>query len=278
MAKRPRYTREDRRRCEGILKETATWQGAPLPFLLAATGRLFLGAPYAAGTLEGDREERLVVNLRAFDCVTFVEAALALAIVIGQGLKDFSAFLARLERIRYRNGRCVGFASRLHYFTDWLNDAGRKGILRDITASLGGLAYEKTLNALSSNRERFPALADRRELRRLRLVEGICSRRRLHFLPKAAVRGSEGRLAEGDIIAVTTEVPGMDVSHVGIAVPVGDRIHLLHASSLAGRVLLSEEPLAAYLERKKDRTGIIVARPRERAALAEGRPKGGRGR
>ena len=42
-------------------------------------GKFFLGTPYVAGTLETKGAEHLVVNLREYDCVTFVENVVALA-------------------------------------------------------------------------------------------------------------------------------------------------------------------------------------------------------
>ena len=98
------YHPEDRRICESILK-AARERGegaAPIAALVAAAGRLFLGAPYEGGTLERECPECLVVNLRAFDCVTLVENALVLAGLIRAGRTDFAAYLAALERVRYR--------------------------------------------------------------------------------------------------------------------------------------------------------------------------------
>jgi hypothetical protein len=40
-------------------------------------------------------------------------------------------------------------------------------------------------------------------------------------------------------------------------------VYLLHASSDAGRVLISEKPLAEYLAGNKSQTGIMVARLRK---------------
>ena len=42
-------------------------------------GLYFLGTPYAAGTLDNEGPETLVINLRKFDCFTFVENIIALA-------------------------------------------------------------------------------------------------------------------------------------------------------------------------------------------------------
>ena len=41
-------------------------------------GKFFLGTPYVTGTLETEGAEHLVVNLREYDCVTFVENVVAL--------------------------------------------------------------------------------------------------------------------------------------------------------------------------------------------------------
>ena len=70
-------------------------------------------------------------------------------------------------------------------------------------------------------------------------------------------------IRDGDIIALATQIPGLDVTHTGIAIRGDDgRIHLLHAST-EGRVKVSEEPLADYLEGIKGNTGILVVRPLE---------------
>src|SRR5512140_3589591 len=71
--------------------------------LMAELGRTFVGTPYAPQTLEADGEERVIINLRALDCVTFVENMLALARTIRAG-GAFPEFTREIERIRYRTG------------------------------------------------------------------------------------------------------------------------------------------------------------------------------
>jgi hypothetical protein len=70
----------------------------------------------------------------------------------------------------------------------------------------------------------------------------------------------EGRLREGDVIALATTQKGLDVQHVALAVKVRGRIHLLHASSIEGKVVLSRETLYRYLRGSKKRAGVIVVR------------------
>ena len=253
---------EDREICEELLR--SAWERGdrvkPLAAIVVETGQRFLGAPYEPATLEREGPEELVVNLRAFDCVTFVENAIVLAGLIRAGKTGFADYLAALERVRYRRGRLDGYASRLHYFTDWLHDNGRKRIVRDVTRSIGGVPFRKAFHYLSDRREDHPALKDPATFRRLRLIEGTCSRRPRFYIPKADLTETENRIADGDIIAITTDEKGIDVSHAGLAVRRGEEIRLLHASSAAGKVVLSEAPIKRYVSARRSRTGIIVGR------------------
>lgn len=254
---------EDRKICEDLLGAARErgLRARPLGELVVLVGRHFLDAPYRADTLEEAGPERLVVNLRAFDCVTFVENAVVLAGLIRAGKTAFADYAAALEKIRYRRGRCDGYPSRLHYFTDWLHDGGRKRLFLDITAALGGVPFPKELRSLTDRRADHPALADGAAFRRMRIVEGIASKRPLRHIPKTRLGALGESLQEGDLIAITTDEAGIDVSHVGIAVRGPQGVHLLHASSAARRVVLSEETLGRYLAAKTSRTGIIVGRP-----------------
>ncbi|MFZ4440621.1 MAG: N-acetylmuramoyl-L-alanine amidase-like domain-containing protein, partial [Syntrophales bacterium] len=194
---------EDREICEALL-EAALKRGdsaRPVGDLIVEVGRHFLGAPYEAGTLEQEDSEGLVVNLRAFDCVTFVENAIVLAGMIQAGKSDFGDYAAALERIRYRAGRRNGYASRLHYFTDWLRDNGRKGVIREITRDIGGIPFRKAFHQLTDHRTECPPLQDAAAFRRVRIVEAVCSRQTLHFLPKTDLIKFERMIQDGDIIA-----------------------------------------------------------------------------
>jgi len=256
------FSSKDRQICETLLKAAKARRDRvkPLPELILTAGRHFLESPYEAGTLDREGPEGLVINLRGFDCVTFVESALVLAGLIRSGKTSFRDFTAGLERIRYRGGRCAGYASRLHYFTDWLCDNGRKGLILDITREIGGIPCRKRLHFLTDRREEHPGLKDPAEFRRLRIVEAVCSRRPLYFIPKAALETAADRIMDGDILAMTTEERGIDVSHTGLAVRIKGQIRLLHASSAAGKVVLSDLPLGRYLRARRSRTGIIVGR------------------
>jgi hypothetical protein len=235
-------------------------QAEPPDQLILDMGKFFLGTPYAAGTLKTRDSERLIVNLREFDCVTFVESVIALARLVKSRRTSFETFRRTLLKIRYRHGRLQGYPSRLHYFTDWIHDNQKKAIVTDITAEIGGTPLRKTVNFMTRNPGLYLPLRDMENLRRMKAVERRISRRSLFIIPTKFVRRQEDRMQDGDVIAILTKAEGLDAHHVGFAVRMKGRVHLLHASSLEGKVVLSRQTLYRYLMRNKVRSGIMVAR------------------
>ena len=227
---------------------------------LLEIGRFFLGTPYASGTLEAEGPEHLVVNLRKFDCFTFVENAVALTRLLESKDRTLSRFERLLREIRYRGGRLRGYPSRLHYFSEWIYDNGKKGFVRDVTSAVGGKPVRMNIRFMTEHPDAYPALKDKNNMKRIRAVEKALSRRPLSVIPKKALRRLEGRIRDGDVIAIATSREGLDVQHVGLALSVGGRIHLLHASSVHGMVVVTRETLHRYLSRSRRRTGILVAR------------------
>jgi hypothetical protein len=153
-----------------------------------------------------------------------------------------------------------GYPSRLHYFSDWIHDNQKKGIVRDVTAEIGGRPLRKALTFMTTNPDRYPPLKNAANLRRMKSVERTISKRSLCFIPKKTLRWLEDRIRDGDLIAITTNTEGLDVQHVGLAARVKNRIHLLHASSIEGKVILSQKTLYRYLMESRARSGIMVAR------------------
>ena len=226
--------------------------------------KLLLGKPYGVGTLETKGAERLVVNLRAFDCFTFVETVITLAWCLKSRQKSFEAFRRRLKKIRYRNGCIQGYPSRLHYFSDWIYENQRKGIIRDVTADIGGRIFRKTINFMTKHPGSYPPLKVAVNLRRMKSVEKNISRRSLYYIPKTLVRTLEDQIHDGDVIAITTNTEGLDVQHVGFAMRVNNRTHLLHASCENGKVALSKLTLYPYLMQSRACSGMMVAQVRSR--------------
>jgi hypothetical protein len=245
--------------------------------LILEIGKFFLGKPYVDGTLDTGKSEHLVVNLREFDCFTFVENVIALARCVKSRRESFESFQRLLQKIRYRQARLQGYASRLHYFSDWVHDNQKKGIVRDVTAEIGGRPFRKVISFMATHPENYLPLRVAVNLRRMKSVERRISRRSLYYIPKKFVRTLEDQIGDGDVIAITTNTEGLDVQHVGLALRVKDRIHLLHASSAERKVVFSEQTLYRYLMQSRTCSGIMVARITGKGSRIPGY-KGSKGR
>jgi len=243
----------------GFLDKKKTSATFPDQFMLEI-GKFFLGTPYVTGTLETKKAEHLVVNLREYDCVTFIENVIALLWYVKSRGKSFETFRRLLRKIRYRQGRLQGYSSRLHYFSDWIHDNEKKGILRDVTAEIGGRPLRKAVNFMTTHSDLYLPLKDAANLWRMRSVERAIGLRSLFFIPKKDLRRVEDRIRDGDLIAITTNTEGLDVQHVGIAARVKNRIHLLHASSKEGKVAVSRDTLYRYLMKNRACSGVMVVR------------------
>lgn len=241
------------------LNKIESLKGSPSQ-LIIEIGRLFLGKPYQSGTLEKNRDDCVLVNLRVFDCVTFIENVLALFWLLRSQNRSFKSFQKILQKIRYRDGRLKGYPSRLHYFSDWIYDNQKKRFLRDITSEIGGKPFKKPIHYMTSHSDLYPALKDPAIFQAIKSVENRISRRVLFFIPKKKVRQFEDRLGDGDLIAITTHKKGLDVEHAGLAVRMNRRIYLLHASSNEGKVVLSKKTLDRYLTESRNSSGLMVAR------------------
>lgn len=229
---------------------------------VVAVGKTFLGTPYVAKTLEIGATETIVVNLQGLDCTTFVENVLAFCMVLKQHEDTFDAFVDRLEIIRYKDGALEGYASRLHYFSEWIANNTDKGLVQDITGEIGGKEITKEIDFMSTHRKLYPFLADDANYTKIKASENYLNKQAICVLAQDKIAENEHLIQSGDIIALATSINGLDVTHTGIATREKDgRIHLLHASTGAMEVEVSKLPLADYVKGIKNNTGIMVARP-----------------
>ncbi len=222
-------------------------------------GESFLGQPYVAGTLEGNATERLVCKFDGLDCTTLVESSISLAVAKVENL-NYEGFKSELTKLRYRDGIIDGYASRLHYVLDWLYENEKRGRLTDITAKIGGIPYVKEINFMTNHAKLYPALAVIDVWEKVREQESKINERDHSYIPKSDIQKAEPMLHDGDIVAFTSSVEGLDVNHMGIITKIGNRAYLLHASLGLKKVILSHVPLAEYVSSVPKHTGMIVAR------------------
>jgi hypothetical protein len=243
----------------------------PLGAAIAGIGRSFVGTAYVPSTLEVDGPEGLVINFRGLDCVTFVENAFALARFVKAGgverLADRpaaeAAYAALLAGLRYRDGVIDGYPSRLHYFSDWIADNARRGSVRDIGAELGGERDLDPVNFMSTHTDAYRQLGDSANLARVRATEGTLTAAGRTYVPEDRIGEAAPGIRDGDVIAATSTVAGLDVAHTGLALWVDGALHLLHAPLVGDSVEISTVPLAERILSITGQDGILVARPLE---------------
>jgi cell wall-associated NlpC family hydrolase len=219
----------------------------------------FLGTPYVGGTLEGNPIEKLVCKFDGLDCTTLVENAVSLAIAKKEN-PSFEGYKAELTKLRYRNGEIDGYASRLHYVLDWMYENEKRGRLEDITGRIGGVPFRKEINFMTNHANLYPSLAESEVWEKVREQEKQINSREYKYIPKAGIHKAETLLRDGDIVAFTSSVDGLDCNHMGIITKVGSRAYLIHASSTGKKVVLTNVPLAEYVASVPKHTGMIVAR------------------
>lgn len=228
---------------------------------IASIGKTFIGIPYVAKTLEIGETESLVINLQGLDCTTYVENVLAFSTNLKKGKADFKSYTNTLKTIRYKDGNLDGYASRLHYFSEWIANNEVKGVLKDITSTIGGTAITKPINFMSTHRNLYPFLKDDANFEKIKASENYLNNQSICILTQDQIAANEHLIQSGDIIALTTSIKGLDITHTGIATREKDgRIHLLHASTGSMQVEVSKLPLVDYLKKIKNNTGIMVAR------------------
>lgn len=255
------YTKQDSLAYTRYVKEFAKYKDKPINEVIALTGKRFLGKPYVASTLEGNAEEQLVINLREFDCTTFVESVIALSKELKKGEEQsFEGFMDNIQWMRYRDGKIKGYTTRIHYTSDWVYENTQ--IFDNITIRLGGAIVNKPVSFMSSNAQLYPALKSSKvNQEKMKGYEQIINKRNNYaILPVAKIKSAAKDIKTGDIIIFGTNLHGLDYSHIGFAIWEGGVLKLLHASSTRKRVVIDTKPLVQYCTSSKTCTGITVLR------------------
>jgi len=134
----------------------------------------------------------------------------------------------------------------------------------DITKEIGGVTYNKKVSFMSENQNLYKQIKGNPEnLKAIKETENEINSRQHYYIPKKDVSIAEKKIKNGDLIAITSSVNGLDINHVGIAVEINGRIHFMHAPQVGAKVQITDVPLDKYLAGIKKHTGIMVLRPAE---------------
>jgi len=258
------YTQKDVEICNSKFKFAVDSKIASKPIneIIVEIGKSFIGTDYVAHTLEKGDKESVVINLEGLDCYTFLESTLALSICIKNRKTTFNDYLKQIENLRYRNGEMNEYPSRLHYFSDWLYDVEKREIGRNVTKEIGGELIKKRINFMSNHIDSYKQLkANPKYVKEIMLVEKEITKREYYWVPQNRISAIEKKINHGDLIGITTNIEGLDIAHVGIAVKLeSGRIHFMHAPIIGYKVQITEKPLADYVAGNKKQNGIMVFR------------------
>jgi N-acetylmuramoyl-L-alanine amidase-like protein len=243
---------------------------APFGRSAVRIGELAVGTPYVPYTLEAylrsggsPLREPLTLSLSHFDCVTLVESSIAVARLTADDRKPtWDRFGREIERMRYRGGERRGYSSRLHYFSEWITDGVRRGLLKDLGAELGGSEDARPLRFMTEHRDKYAALADDGVFNEIFAIERGLDRSPRRVIPTKRVPEVVNRIESGDVLAFATEIAGLDVTHTAFARRGRDGIlRVLHAPLSGGVVEVTSTTLPEYVAAIRRSTGILVARP-----------------
>lgn len=265
-------------------RKSDTWESNALPNSFQRLHFAFCdqyrgkGTAYVANTLEpaeipadpANAIEELVIKLDGVDCTTFVEymSAAILGRVYDPTPQD-SIMQRFVQALRYRDGKRGNYATRKHYFTDWVRDNVKQGMMTNVTETCDGVVRKKKpINYMSTHTKSYPQLAASPKLvEQIRKVEAELSATEMCYIPCSRIIKNYPQLREGDIVAFVTSTPGLDVQHVGMVWrpdPENDRPQLMHASSVNGRVLITNATVADYAFETKNCIGIMIIRLNEK--------------
>lgn len=193
----------------------------------------FLGRPYVTGSLGGGPESAEVfrISLDAFDCVTYMETVLALALA-----RTVDEFIDKLRRIRYAEGK-IDWFHRNHYMVDWARNNDKGGFVANVTGGPG--TVQKTC--------------------RLELIPGFAAKTvSFQYFPQPTLRLILSHVESGDLILFVSEKETLDVFHTGLLINLKRQVLLRHATRTAGAVI--EQDLIDFIGKNK-MAGFVLLRP-----------------
>jgi hypothetical protein len=252
-------------RAEGLGKP-----GVPLGRVAVRVGELAAGTPYVPYSLEeylrnggSPLQEPLTISLAHFDCVTLVESCLAVArLARSDEAPTWKRFGQEIERMRYRGGKRTDYASRLHYFSEWISDGEKRGLVKNLGQELGAGEDKRPLRFMTEHRQEYPALANDSMFDDIEEIERRISRTPRQVVAVERIPQVAPRIATGDVLGFATRISGLDVTHAAFAYRDKEgTLRVLHAPLSGGVVEITRATLPEYVAAIRRATGILVARP-----------------
>lgn len=206
--------------------------------------RPLIGKPYQLSPLgegEGvDADPRL--RWDAFDCLTFIETAMALV-----AAPSFDAVERVLDDVRYADA--PSFINRNHFVeAQWLPSNVRKGYVRDISAEVAGEAVTPATKSFGPERWKARKKLASMSLKDDEIPVGTFE---VPMVPLDVARARMSQIPAGTLLFVVREdyyTQPTRITHVGIVLGEGRRKVLRHAAGKPYQRVV-DEPLENFLLR-----------------------------
>lgn len=251
-----------------VIETARSVQGAPLAERIDAISAQWLGFPYQLGPLgEGlgaQVDSDPITRYDVFDCLTYIEEVLALAM----SPDPARAHALRMD-MRYRSPGDYSYENRRHFMmAEWIPGTIEDGWMVDITPTLpGAQPRSKTVTAQTwtgwRKRRAFP-LTDER------LPVGTYD---FHVLPLDTPVETLAAIPDGAVLftvrALWDHIP-IAISHVGIKVPSSkpDGAPTMRHASRMGDKVVRDDDLGWYMRhlgtyKNWPAEGLVVLMPQE---------------
>ncbi len=249
------------RRYSELMGEIYKYRELPTNELILKIALLREGTPYVAGTLEGEKEE-LIIKLDETDCILFVESCFALAQTAKSTDTSYTNFCKNIRELRYRNGVVDGYPSRIHYTSEWIQQAEKRGLVKEVSKEIAGTPLNQKFSFMTEKAERYSQLAGNpANIEKIAAVENQLNSHQYHYIPKSEVPQFLEKLQPGDMIGFCTSIKGLDLTHVGIVIEHNGKMTFIHASMGAMKVVIDHKSIVEYINGIKNNIGIRIIRP-----------------
>lgn len=244
-----------------LMKELYKHRELPANDLILKAALLRQETPYVAGTLEKGDKEELVVNLDETDCILYVESCFALAQTAKSNDTSYVNFCKNIREFRYRNGIVDGYTSRIHYTSEWILQAEKKGLVKEVSKEIAGRPLNQKFSFMTSKSDRYKQLKGNNEnIAKIAEVEKELNSHSYYYIPKAEVPKFLDQLQPGDMIGFCTSIEGLDLTHVGIVIEHNGKKTFIHASMDAMKVTIDHRTIVEYINGIKSNVGIRIVR------------------
>lgn len=217
---------------------------------LTRIGIQFIGRPYRSNSLSTSNPESLVADLESFDCVTFLENSLALALSAGVD----SIYRKALVHVRYA-GDSIQYEKRYHYFSDAMSQLGYPLLGTRNMLKMSPKSFSFLSNYLVSKQ------IGQINIPLLRSRENELAHKAFYYTPTTSVNELLPLLKSGDLVGLVSKNASIDFLHTGMIYRKDGKVFLLHASQEFKRVMVSSQTLVDYLKTHRQFIGVSAFRP-----------------